>query len=1517
MRSKKENSYIKKFTILVAATGIIAAHSSQVMAQDNSNGDDRMEVTQLEGLDDLKGIDITSSDTKRYFSTDRPEDLSKQVVIYNVGAKKFLNIGNYWGTHATLSDVPHIFWLQRHSDDKYTHNEYVRYPESASAVSPIAYKSVITSLLGLTSVNIGSMEGKARSHAAYTVAKIVNSDGSESAITFTDQSTSKSVTCSADAPYSPNGDKFTSSDIGIDFFNQQLVMEMDLSDVTDSKNLENLLTIGQNISNFNLSGTKLHFYIQKKSNGYLLRIQSVINGHHSTNDVCDYSLTTPVVKVALDANGLYVNGQRTFYSGLPVCAPLTHASALTVANTYGDGSSHATCSDLKLLAPLQPTDLLAGDITLPETGTTTKATDGKYAPDGKKFLTETEVDFNSQKLIVDIDMSTATHSTDKNENTLSIGGDIKAWKSTTAPNVHLYFFGWPKLNDQGKYGSNADYQKDKGYRFQIDFTSQSGQYQNYRDQATEDMGLNRGLYIPMENLTTISTADGEKQVVRVELSKEGGLVVGGKKIEDASTKAYLDAILSLSHIEVGSAEGAVRSHSVYYGMRTENLASAPADQTLTTTTTAGGFTSEQFTLGDWSFATTIDVTSCQKAGETALTIGKSVNEWNTADPGHENLHMLYHSKTSDGRYVLQVSYVAPNYSEDLNTRYIASADGKFSVNYSNKKGLYINGTPVFLADNVTKGNTASYVAGKENDIVLFTSDDCGHLLIGPDGKYEVNEKSGKGVKEPQLTYLFSEDKDGTFPVFITMRNVKEKTSDGREGKFLAWTSSKEHKGNYGNIGIYTDRGLPEDVNNPDLSVGLAQWTFTPVEHCEAANGNIYNMSITVKHDILAERKNKEASKGYEVYSKPAGTTLYLAANKDYIYSGDLLDANYGCYYNDPTESLITDINSAEGRELSELGDDGLNSAYTHWKVFNLAEYYKLFESQASEMTNMLDLSFWLKDPDFKREQADLRYWKIDDELANGKTHIGYDECYKVTTDQVEYKGATDALHNAAFAKTSNHARYMGVEVKSEGSKGRFYQEVNVNYAGWYSITCQGMSNAGAKLFVQMVGDNGESVPITVPLAYVNTAERERLNATSYSADALPGWPYDWLEAGGVKEGMPFYNALVDLNDKNLNEGKNVEKYKAQVSFYIDPKMVLEAEGQKLRFGIIFDGDDSQATANGETVATDDEWTVFDNFHLLFGGNSEEPYLIIDEDHTNLDHITTTIHHYTLRPMLLHRTLNPGKWNSIILPVSLTRSQFYTTFGEGARLAEPEKVYQTENQAKPGSGEMVDCVNFKNVTASNADDEMLKANTPYIIMPENADGGDTEEYTARLFTRASNGKDYITVVSPARHFFVKDVTLEGRKTDDSQQYFYEFPADYSYAKTYTEEGVKAYGTICQNYTTGADGNKTIIEGRPNLKGSYVLSDNNTLVKADEEYATKGLRCWFDITSEDEKIYITIDGDVPTSVTDIVSDNDAAANGRYAKGVYNLFGQKLNADGNTDGLCPGIYIVNGKKTVITKK
>ena len=38
--------------------------------------------------------------------------------------------------------------------------------------------------------------------------------------------------------------------------------------------------------------------------------------------------------------------------------------------------------------------------------------------------------------------------------------------------------------------------------------------------------------------------------------------------------------------------------------------------------------------------------------------------------------------------------------------------------------------------------------------------------------------------------------------------------------------------------------------------------------------------------------------------------------------------------------------------------------------------------------------------------------------------------------------------------------------------------------------------------------------------------------------------------------------------------------------------------------------------------------------------------------------------------------------------------------------------------------------------------------------------------------------------------------------------------------------------------------------------------------------------------------------------------------HAKGVHNIGGQQVRTDSNTDGLQEGIYIVNGKKTLLKK-
>lgn len=67
-----------------------------------------------------------------------------------------------------------------------------------------------------------------------------------------------------------------------------------------------------------------------------------------------------------------------------------------------------------------------------------------------------------------------------------------------------------------------------------------------------------------------------------------------------------------------------------------------------------------------------------------------------------------------------------------------------------------------------------------------------------------------------------------------------------------------------------------------------------------------------------------------------------------------------------------------------------------------------------------------------------------------------------------------------------------------------------------------------------------------------------------------------------------------------------------------------------------------------------------------------------------------------------------KWNSLIMPVDLTKAQFTQAFGEAAQLAQANEVYEANN------GNLVIGFSLVEEDENNANSAYLKANTPYII-----------------------------------------------------------------------------------------------------------------------------------------------------------------------------------------------------------
>lgn len=241
------------------------------------------------------------------------------------------------------------------------------------------------------------------------------------------------------------------------------------------------------------------------------------------------------------------------------------------------------------------------------------------------------------------------------------------------------------------------------------------------------------------------------------------------------------------------------------------------------------------------------------------------------------------------------------------------------------------------------------------------------------------------------------------------------------------------------------------------------------------------------------------------------------------------------------------------------------------------------------------------------------------------------------------------------------------------------------------------------------------------------------------------------------------------------------------------------------------------------------------------------------------------HDYNNCRMILRRTFNGNKWNSLVLPVSLTEAQFHEAFGSRAQLSEIDCVTNEGNNR---------VINFKTVQAS-ADGTYLKENTPYIIFIEEAE---TEKHPAdEQYESIEDGvvQGPIYIVNSGVDYQMKnDKTTEIKVTS-------EITPELSYL-----------GSYVSNQRLPID--------------CYIFSNGN-LFHTSKEYTMKAYRCWIDYQPATDvtlsKFHINNTTNGIGSITDNIENADSH--------IYNISGQKIE---NTDNLPEGIYIINGKKLII---
>lgn len=99
------------------ATALLAAAPFVASAQSNGTTGDGNSTSSYEGVGDLPGE--TFEELQKGITADCSYgDPSKVYFLYNVGSGKFLNMGGYWGTSASLKDYPMPLWTRNGTSTK-------------------------------------------------------------------------------------------------------------------------------------------------------------------------------------------------------------------------------------------------------------------------------------------------------------------------------------------------------------------------------------------------------------------------------------------------------------------------------------------------------------------------------------------------------------------------------------------------------------------------------------------------------------------------------------------------------------------------------------------------------------------------------------------------------------------------------------------------------------------------------------------------------------------------------------------------------------------------------------------------------------------------------------------------------------------------------------------------------------------------------------------------------------------------------------------------------------------------------------------------------------------------------------------------------------------------------------------------------------------------------------------------------------------------------------------------------
>ena len=781
--------------------------------------------------------------------------------------------------------------------------------------------------------------------------------------------------------------------------------------------------------------------------------------------------------------------------------------------------------------------------------------------------------------------------------------------------------------------------------------------------------------------------------------------------------------------------------------------------------------------------------------------------------------------------------------------------------------LYNVGTKQFLGRGGRWGTEATMNVEGTKFTLTYNSSTKTFKLTSP-------ASSGNGSNLTLMDGVLSEHDEGNY--FIDQKgsafSVTEVTS-GTEVKGYKISSVAENTGKNGLVtagttyymvatGVYQKAYAAEEVtsdviDNATWIIVTHQQRLDAFQKVNDAHKAAVNATFLMSDFDFARNDTKCSEWKTDATTTGAGTvSLKMGNDKNHVPSDAYKEKTKTYVYK--TEKHV--YSSSYGGLITSEHEDVIESATPLNNVTEVGGTFTQTCSQNSSHTGTYKNQTYTYTLTEIRETGGYTYY-----LGNG-----YDEA-KYTTDPITGETLSKNMHLQepyGGAWTANIHGARGTVVQTIPAK-------HMQKEGWYRISCLGFTTTTkgiARLFAASA--KGSTSGSTAQSRKFATADLARIDAAKQ--------PKTYVAAS------------------QLLDGSTEGAYDASVMVYVSPINDHETPFETLSFGIQV-GSAADPTQDADATA----WTCFDNFRIEYLGTPPNQ-LILDEDQTDAGYIKAQApemdENATLQKseVYLHRTMNPGKWNSLVLPINLNVGQVMRIFGNQVRVSEFKGAIDANHPQR---------IIFEPIKADQTDPDAIaiEAGKLYLVKPT-ADGGMPTNQEVKTFNKF--GYD----ISVTDYYTIAGVTFKKKSEIGAN--------DYS-ARVKGTEGNESWGEsnapqvqFVGTYVKCFDKDRIPVN-------SYVLNGNNKGGTAGLWYyrtvetKTKGFRGWLETIGDrpSKGIQYEIEGVVDQVNGDVTAIDGIEAEQQHNTNIYNLNGQLVRQGAtSTEGLPSGLYIVGGKKVVV---